>query len=128
MFSQKDVEKYFSEIAQQMLGLQRYKPSERMVEARAQRTDFSYHVKHKKKEERGYAIAGSNRKYELCEFNEDHNVAEWFDSGLALDLASEEYLTFEQGISLTARKVARVTLLCPIRSLFGRLCFRSRMR
>ena len=62
-------------------------------------------------------------RYELCEFNEDHNVAEWFDSGLALDLASEEYLTFEQGISLTARKVARVTLLFPIRSLFWKAVF-----
>eukprot|EP00966_Prymnesium_polylepis_P025704 592695-Prymnesium_polylepis.1 len=40
-------------------------------------------------------------------------MAEWFDSGLALDLESEEYLMFEQGISLTARKVARAVFPIP---------------
>ena len=58
MFSQKDVENYFSELAQQM----GYKPSERMVEARARRVDFSYNEKHKSRMERGYAVRGSNRK------------------------------------------------------------------
>ena len=39
-----------------------YKPSERMVEARARRVDFSYNEKHKSRMERGYAVRGSNRK------------------------------------------------------------------
>lgn len=38
-----------------------YKPSERMVEARARRVDFAYNEKHKSRMERGYAVRGSNR-------------------------------------------------------------------
>jgi hypothetical protein len=51
------VENYFSELAQQM----GYKPSERMVEARARRVDWAYNEKHKTRSDRGYALKGSRK-------------------------------------------------------------------
>ena len=83
-FSQNDVENYNSEISQQM----GYKPEEAKVEVRTAHIDYRDAIKHNSSR-RNFSLRGSKRKYDFCEYSDDHTTLGWWHSGAALDPLSK---------------------------------------
>ena len=44
-----------------------------------------------------------SHRYDLCEFNDDHSVEDWWDSGSALSLDSAAYLEYEADLAFKVR-------------------------
>ena len=104
LWDQNDNENYFSQMAQQ-LG---WKPSPRMVEARARKTDWA--MMYLANESRSKAIAGA-AMYSRAYTSERFHVAS------RMDLNSAEYFAYEEQCAARARKEAK-TQARPVRANF----------
>jgi len=101
-FSQNDVENYNGEMAQQM----GFKPEESKVEARAARTDYRSSVKHDASR-RNFRLRGSKRKYDFCNYSDDHTTLGWWNAGHAMDPLGTRRRSYYMPIAKRARSDAK---------------------